>query len=98
MYSCAVDLEVEDKTGRRERLVDSTHFRTMNVQEGPFFPSSCMFAPPFHYPSYPILSYPILLFIKLRVSVRSLKRPGFGLLSPKLWILPQQAPILAFSF
>ncbi|KAJ7305537.1 hypothetical protein DFH08DRAFT_976281 [Mycena albidolilacea] len=35
MYSCAVDLEVEDTTGRRERLVHSTHFRTKNVQEGP---------------------------------------------------------------
>jgi hypothetical protein len=34
MYSCAVDVEVEDKTGRLERLVEnSMHFRTMNVRE-----------------------------------------------------------------
>jgi hypothetical protein len=31
MYCCAVG--VEDKTGHLERLVESTHFRTMNVRE-----------------------------------------------------------------
>jgi hypothetical protein len=31
MYFHAVDLEVEDKAGCLERLVDSMHFRMMNV-------------------------------------------------------------------
>jgi hypothetical protein len=34
MYSCTVDVEVEDKTGRLERLVEnSLHVRTRNVRE-----------------------------------------------------------------
>jgi hypothetical protein len=34
MYSSAVDVEVEDKSGDLERLVEnSMHFRTMNVRE-----------------------------------------------------------------
>jgi hypothetical protein len=38
MYSCAVEVEVEDKNG--QRLVESSmHFRTMNVREAkPFGP------------------------------------------------------------
>jgi hypothetical protein len=33
VYSCARNLEVEDKRGRLDHLVNSTHFRTMNVRE-----------------------------------------------------------------
>jgi hypothetical protein len=34
MYSCAVDLEVDDKSGHLERLVEhSMHFRTINARE-----------------------------------------------------------------
>jgi hypothetical protein len=34
IYSCAMDVEVEDKSGHLDRLVEnSTHFRAMNVRE-----------------------------------------------------------------
>jgi hypothetical protein len=36
MYSCAVDVEVEDKSGHPECLVEnSMHFRTMHCVQGP---------------------------------------------------------------
>jgi hypothetical protein len=61
MYSCAVDLEVEDKTGRRERLrvVDSTCHALSHDEcpRRPFLPVQLYVCP-----SYPILSYPILSY------------------------------------
>jgi hypothetical protein len=42
MYSCAVEVEVEDKSGRLERLVEnSMHFRTMTVREARSRSLSC---------------------------------------------------------